>query len=95
MAKPLAQRVPCIRCTRGRNGEKSCSSGWKVRSAAPGCFNGAWLLGKAPQRINGVKVQHVEAPTYMEAIKIAPAADYQQWIWVKDGVPGESHNGVE
>lgn len=95
MPKPLAQHVPCIHCTRGCKGEKSCAAGWRARTLATACWNGAWLPNKAPKRIQGVKVESVEAPTYSEAVKIAQDKGYPQWIWVQNEVPGESHNGVD
>lgn len=30
----------CIECKKGINGEKSCSAGWRTKSAKMGCFCG-------------------------------------------------------
>lgn len=103
MPKPECQRVPCPHCTRGRNGEQSCASGFRTRSTSMGCFLGAYLPNKAPKRIlvaskNGSwrrkaePVVWVEAPSYIEAIRIAKAEGYPQWIWVRNGIPQESRD---
>lgn len=101
MPKPDCQRVPCPHCTRGRNGNQSCCSGFRTRSLAAGCFLGAYLPDKAPTRVlltspNGswrrkaVAVTHVEAPTCADAWRMAHEQNLYQWIWVHDGIPGES-----
>lgn len=93
--KPNAQYVNCIHCTRGPKGEKSCSPGMNVKSRqGGGCFLGAWLPGKEPAIVDGVKVERIEAPTYSEAWAIAKRDSYPEWIWVKDGVPQASRSGV-
>lgn len=101
MPKPDCQSVPCLHCTRGPKGRKDCSGGMRVRTLTGGsCFLGAYLPDKAPQAITvysptgghprSVKVVQVEAPSYADAGQIASDAGHEQWVWVKDGVPGES-----
>lgn len=90
MPKPEVQRVPCLHCTRGPNGGQDCASGAGARTVSMGCFLGAYLPKRAPKRYLGTPVTTVEAPTYADAWRIAQEANYPQWIWVKDGIPGES-----
>ena len=91
MPKPTAQYVNCIHCTRGPKGEPSCAAGQAARTVnGGGCFLGAWIPGKEPRQLYGQKVERVEATSYREAWHIAQEAGYPQWIWVCNGIPGES-----
>lgn len=91
MPKPDAQYVNCVFCTRGPRGNKSCASGQHVYSAnGGGCMLGAWKPHKVPKSVHGAKVERVEAPSYRDAWDIARQERYEEWIWVKDGVPQES-----
>lgn len=91
MPKPDAQYVHCVYCTRGPRGNKSCASGLHAYSAkGGGCMLGAWKPWKVPKSIRGIKVKHIETPSYRDAWDIAHRDGHVEWIWVKDGVPQES-----
>jgi len=78
MPKPMAQFVHCLQCTRGRNGERSCAAAGNRKEN--GCFLGEWIRGQEPRIVNGEAVHIVESPTLGEALAIAQAQGFKEWI---------------